>query len=144
MGMKRAQRAIADSELPQSITRDTEFISADNAHAEAVDPHTQYANQARGDARYGAIKKIVFFGTTAASQEGSAVIPHQLSMSKIMAVSALVEVPGALIDSRHVKSAGHEFDLSVNGTAIYVGNIATRSFNILSKPVRIVVDYLMI
>jgi hypothetical protein len=59
-----------------------------------------------------------------------------------MAVNALVEhAPGTLVAAGHVASAGYEFDLSVNGTGIYVGNVAAKSFNILSKPVRIVVDY---
>ena len=43
---------IADADLPGSITRDAEYIAADKAHVDALDPHTQYANQSRGDARY--------------------------------------------------------------------------------------------
>jgi hypothetical protein len=59
-----------------------------------------------------------------------------------MAVNALVEhATGNLVAPGHVMSAGYEFDLSLNGTGIYVGNVAAKSFNILSKPIRIVVDY---
>jgi hypothetical protein len=43
---------IADADLPASIARDAEFIAADLAHVNAVDPHLQYPTQARGDARY--------------------------------------------------------------------------------------------
>ena len=43
---------IADGALPESIARDAEFIDADAAHLAAIDPHLQYATQARGDARY--------------------------------------------------------------------------------------------
>jgi hypothetical protein len=45
-------KPIADADLPPSITRDTEYQQGDAAHAGATDPHLQYANQARGDARY--------------------------------------------------------------------------------------------
>ena len=135
---------ITDADLPGSITRDTELITTIDAHLRATDPHSQYATQARADERYGTIKKILFSGTTAASQGASAIIPHGLIISKIMAVNALVEhAPGTLVAAGHVASAGYEFDLSVNGTGIYVGNVAAKSFNILSKPVRIVVDYLI-
>ena len=47
---------IADSDIPSGIARDTELtaaiIAAINAHLAATDPHTQYATQAKGDARY--------------------------------------------------------------------------------------------
>lgn len=43
---------IADGDLPPSITRDTEYIAADTAHMDASDPHSQYFNFLRGDARY--------------------------------------------------------------------------------------------
>jgi len=43
---------IADTDLPASIARDTEYIAADTAHLNATDPHLQYATQARSDARY--------------------------------------------------------------------------------------------
>jgi hypothetical protein len=52
MGIRRAQRAIADSDLPQSITRDSEFTAADTVHANASDPHPQYLLQSEGDVRY--------------------------------------------------------------------------------------------
>jgi hypothetical protein len=133
---------ITDADLPGSITRDTELITTIDAHLAAIDPHPQYATQARADARYGTIKKILFTGTTAASQGNSVVIPHGLIIGKIMAVNALVEhATGNLVAPGHVMSAGYEFDLSLNGTGIYVGNVAAKSFNILSKPIRIVVDY---
>jgi hypothetical protein len=43
---------IADADLPASIARDAEFMAADAAHANAHDPHSQYLNFLRGDARY--------------------------------------------------------------------------------------------
>lgn len=44
--------AIADADLPASITRDTEYLAGDTAHAQAADPHPQYLSLAEGDARY--------------------------------------------------------------------------------------------
>jgi len=43
---------IADADLPASITRGPEFAAGDAAHVAALDPHLQYATQARGDERY--------------------------------------------------------------------------------------------
>jgi len=42
MGIRRAQRAITDSDLPAPIARDAEFQAADDAHLKALDPHIQY------------------------------------------------------------------------------------------------------
>jgi hypothetical protein len=43
---------IADSDIPAAIARDNEVTAAIDTHVLAADPHTQYATQARGDARY--------------------------------------------------------------------------------------------
>jgi hypothetical protein len=43
---------IADADIPATIARDAETTAIMNAHLAAVDPHPQYATQARGDARY--------------------------------------------------------------------------------------------
>lgn len=43
---------IPESEIDQTIARDIETKAALNAHLTEIDPHPQYANQLRGDARY--------------------------------------------------------------------------------------------
>jgi len=43
---------IADSDIPTAIARDAEYIAADKAHVDAVDPHPQYLTQLEGDAIY--------------------------------------------------------------------------------------------
>lgn len=43
---------IPASRIDPAIATDTEFAAADKAHVDAIDPHLQYATQARGDARY--------------------------------------------------------------------------------------------
>jgi hypothetical protein len=133
---------IADADIPAAIARDSELTATINAHLNALDPHTQYATQARADERYGAIKKYYFSGVTASSQGGSVSIPHGLLISKIVSINALVEhTTGVLVAPGHTFSPGYEFELSLNASGIFVGNIPTKSFNILGKPVRVVVDY---
>jgi hypothetical protein len=136
---------ITEPQIPQAMARDSEVVAAINGHVLVADPHTQYATQARADERYGSVKKYILYGTTANTQGGNAAIPHGgLIVSKILAINAVVEhAPGTIVAPGHVTTAGYEFDLSANSSAVYVGNIATKSFNILSKPVRIVIDYLI-
>lgn len=47
---------VSEPQVPQEITRDNEagqlITAAISAHTSAADPHTQYLNQSRGDARY--------------------------------------------------------------------------------------------
>ena len=52
MGIQRALKTIKDADLPPEIARDAEFQAADAVHSAASDPHTQYLNNTRGDARY--------------------------------------------------------------------------------------------
>jgi hypothetical protein len=44
--------AIAESDIPAAIARDTEVSAAIVAHEAAPDPHPQYLTQSEGDARY--------------------------------------------------------------------------------------------
>jgi hypothetical protein len=115
-----------------------------NAHVNATDPHPQYATQARADERYGAIKKILFNGTTASTEGASLVIPHGLIFSKIQAINALLEhSPGLMVTSGTEMTVGYMFNLSLSSTSIFVGNVPSKSFKILSKPIKIIVDYLL-
>ena len=130
--------------MPPGMATDVETTNVMNAHLAAADPHLQYLTQARADERYGLIKKILFYGTTAGSQGGSAVIAHGLIAAKIAAVNALIEhAPGGFVTQGHTMTAGYEISLSLNSTSIYVGNVASKSFNVLNKPVKIVLDYLI-
>lgn len=43
--MIRAPQVVKEVDLPGSITRDSEFIAADNAHLAAIDPHPQYMEE---------------------------------------------------------------------------------------------------
>jgi len=51
----------SDSQIPQPIARDTEYIAADKAHVDAEDPHPLYFNQSRADARYRRNTTTAFF-----------------------------------------------------------------------------------
>jgi hypothetical protein len=133
---------ITDADIPAAIARDSELTAAMNAHLAASDPHSQYGTQARTDERYGPIKKYYFSGVTASSQGGNVSIPHGLLISKIVSINALVEhTTGVFVAPGHTFTPGYEFDLSLNASGIFVGNVPTKSFNILGKPVRVVVDY---
>jgi hypothetical protein len=52
MSITNLSSFVPESEIDPAVARDTEFQTADQAHINAVDPHLQYATQARGDARY--------------------------------------------------------------------------------------------
>jgi len=52
MTLRRAAKPLTESDIPPPITRDVEYIAADAAHVNEVDPHLQYPTQQRGDARY--------------------------------------------------------------------------------------------
>ncbi len=134
---------ISDAEIPSTIARDTEVTAVRDAHLADTDPHLQYATQARADARYGSVKKIIFSGTTASNQGTSVLIPHGgLLVAKILGLNAVCEhSPGLIVPPGHTVSSGYEYELSANSSHIFVSNVANRSINILSKPVRVVVDY---
>jgi len=135
MGLKNLNpsKPITAADLPPENAMDAEYIAADVAHSTATDPHPQY----------GGIKKIVFTGTTAATQGTNSGITHGLSLSKILALNGLVTHSAGVVCPAHILSAGYEFTLSANGTGIFVGNVGGNSANILSKPFTVVVDYLI-
>jgi hypothetical protein len=137
-------KPLTEADMPPGMATDAETSTAIAAHVNAADPHLQYATQARADERYGVIKKYYFSGFTASSQGGNVAIPHGLLISKIVSINALVEhTTGVFVAPGHTFSPGYEFNLSLNNLGVYVGNIPTKSFNILGKPVRVVVDYLI-
>jgi hypothetical protein len=136
---------ITVSMLPTEVALDAEYIAADKAHVDAIDPHLQYATQARADERYGLIKKIVFTGTTPATQGSVLGFGTNLNSSKIIAVAGSVaHSSNGSICAGHAYSPGYQFDLSFSGgtaAVIYIGTVPANSANILSKPFKIVVDY---
>jgi hypothetical protein len=134
-------KALSEADIPAIIARDAEVMAAINAHLNESDPHLQYATQARADERYGAVKKVLFTGTTAATQGGSLVIQHNLVFAKIQTISGLLEHSGGLsVKEGHEMSTGYLFNLSLSTTSIFVGNVPSKSFNILSKPIKITVE----
>jgi hypothetical protein len=143
MGKLTNLNRITEAEIPGAIARDTEVTAASNAHLAATDPHLQYATQARTDERYGLVKNLVYTSTTASTQGTSILIPHGgLLVAKILSLNGIVEhSPGLIVPPGHTTSAGYEYELSANATYIFVSNLANKSINILSKPVRIVINY---
>ena len=45
-------KALTEADMPSGMATDAEVTTALNAHTSAIDPHLQYATQARGDERY--------------------------------------------------------------------------------------------
>lgn len=54
--------ALADSDIPASIARDSEVTAAVAAHIAASDPHPQYETQTEADARYRQLSVNVPYG----------------------------------------------------------------------------------
>lgn len=136
--------ALTDSDIPAAIARDSEVTAAINAHLAATDPHLQYATQARADERYGKIKKIVLLGVTANAEGGLVQIAHGLALSNIMSVNCLVqEIGGSWVAPMlpAAITAGLQFCLSVTSGHVHVHNIPGNSSRILSRSVRVVIDY---
>lgn len=86
------------------------------------------------------VKKLT--GTTAASQGANVLIPHGLTLSKILSVSIIVETNAT---SQHPPNytitAGHEYEYVLVTSSISITNKNANSANILSKPMRILVTY---
>jgi hypothetical protein len=91
-----------------------------------------------------AIKMLKLTGTTASTEGGYAYIPHGLVSSKILAVSVLVEyAPGLFVSANNSTSFGgnYNFDYDVLFSDIRISNKGSDSFNILSKPMKILITY---
>ncbi len=81
-------------------------------------------------------------GTTGATQGGTVSIPHGLTASKILGYSAIVEYStGNTISENYTRTKGYEFYIYSTATNIVIVNRTNKSSNILSKPIRIVVNY---
>jgi hypothetical protein len=138
---RQSATSLTDADIPPAVARDAEVTAAINAHLNAFDPHPMYLTQLEGDARYSA--KYHYSGTTNEAQGGSLVIPHGLVFAKIRTVSGLLEHSNGLsIKEGHEMSAGYLFNLSLSTTSIFVGNVPSKSFNILSKPIKITIEAL--
>jgi hypothetical protein len=91
-----------------------------------------------------AIKMVKLTGTTAATQGGFVYIPHGLISSKILAVNILVEfISGSFISANNSTSfgSGFNFDFDISAANITVVNKAADSYNITSRPMKILITY---
>jgi hypothetical protein len=81
-------------------------------------------------------------GTTGATQGATISIPHGLDASKILGYSAIVEYSmGNTISENYTRINGYQFHISSTATDIVIVNHTTNSANILSKPIRVIVNY---
>jgi hypothetical protein len=91
-----------------------------------------------------AIKMLKLTGTTAATQGGFVYVPHGLASSKILAVNILVEfISGSFISANNSTSfgSGFNFDFDISAANITVVNKAADSYNITSRPMKILITY---
>lgn len=89
-----------------------------------------------------AIKVVKLTSTTSATQGTSILIPHGVSSTKILDISALVEYfPGSFLPDGYTANPGYEFQCYINGAQIVVINKTGNSGFVLSKPIRVLVTY---
>lgn len=88
------------------------------------------------------IKMKKLTGTTAAAEGGGVSITHGLTSTKIIAIQVMVEYSsGSYVPSSYTNSAGYQYDWYADATNVTVGNHATNSENILSKPIKVLITY---
>ena len=93
------------------------------------------------------IKQLLLTGTTASFQGGTVDIAHGLTPSKILSVSVLVEAFVAFtaktgyIPSNYTQTFGLEHEYYIEEGFIRVQNVTSKSANILSKPIKILITY---
>lgn len=91
-----------------------------------------------------AIKMKEFSAISAATQNTWRDVAHGLTASKILSVSILVDATPALavqIPPSYSYYPGYEYNYHISALNIVVINSATNSFNILNKPMKILVTY---
>lgn len=64
-----------------------------------------------------------------------------MTYSKIISVTALVNSDGKLYPPSYLRFSGTQYDFDVDDTTIYIGNSASNSSFILSKPFTVVITY---
>jgi hypothetical protein len=82
-------------------------------------------------------------GTTSATEGTTASIAHGIAdISKILSVEALVVYAGTnTVHHSYTFNPGYEYNFYVTPSLIFIANKAGNSFNILSKPVRLLITY---
>ena len=101
--------------------------------------YTQLGTTAQGAP---VIKLKSLTGTTAAAEGGTINFAHGLTSTKIIGIQVMVEyVSGRYICSSYSSSVGYQYDWYTDAASILVGNHATNSENILSKPIKVLITY---
>ena len=106
-----------------------------------ISGYTQFGRTTEGAP---SIKMKELSTNSAASQNTSRNVPHNLTASKILLVSVLLDAAPALavqIPPSYTYYTGYEYHYHISATNIVVINSATNSFNILNKPMKILVTY---
>jgi hypothetical protein len=83
-------------------------------------------------------------GTTNAAQGGAVNIPHGLTASKIVSVTAIIAASGPLYvppNGGEDNLAGYAYNVYAGSSQVVVTNVTANSVNITSKPVTVIVTY---
>lgn len=89
-----------------------------------------------------AIKVKKLTGTSSPNQGGAVSIAHDLTASKILNVSVILDFgTNAFIPASYNYNSGYEFDWYSDATNIIVANKSGNSGSILSKPFKILITY---
>ncbi len=144
---RRSSVALADSDIPDTIARDSEVTAAITAHASATDPHAQYLLPSEGDARYPQYKKVVL--TTGATQGSNTNAVHGLDATKILSFSGIVKIdlsnsagfvplvaPGGLIGL-----PGYNYSIHLDAGNVLCRLHPTDSANILNRQIIVNILY---
>lgn len=87
-----------------------------------------------------AIKVLKLTGTTASTQNTTTTVLHGVNPLKIISISVLVDSNSYLIPPSY-NDNGYEYIYYNLGTSLTIYNSATNSFNILSKPIKVLITY---
>lgn len=122
---------------------DAELLHKVN-HLDAVDPHPQYLTQLEGDERYiGNVKTKFLSGITSSAKATPVIAAHGLNITKIVGFSGIAQIyANNWLPFYDLGSPDQNLSLSVNETEFLITNINTTWVNAISKPFRIVVNYI--
>ncbi len=117
MGRLTNLNPIQEKDLPESVTRDSEYIAADTAHAVATDPHPQYLLLSEGDARYRQLSTQTFDPTSKAIALSSGAIKEATATTinkSGVEIRASDSVSAAYLSFHRPNAYGCHFGLDTN------------------------------
>jgi hypothetical protein len=126
LGYYAKGETIADTDIPATITRDTEVAAAVSAHVAAADPHPGYLTQTEGDVRYaplgespGSGARYLFDVSTVITGVGTGEIRFNNTTASLVTsitISELDRNSGAMATFLDLISAGSKLQISFDAS----------------------------